>query len=85
MRQRLFHDGFPLDSITALINEEFKIAGELMALSLAQGGPPPCIFAKEVFDYVVVGVESVTAEKWEGRIGEKAKLLIKQVDEYCTV
>ena len=53
MGQQLFRDGFPMHNITAFINDEFRIAGELMAISFAQGGPAPCIFAEEVFDYLV--------------------------------
>ena len=79
MGRRLFHDGFPMHSITALVNNEFRIAGELMALSFAQGGPAPCILAEEVFDYLVCGMESVTAITWADRLSDKAKLLIKQV------
>ena len=80
--QQLFRDGFPMHSITAFINDEFRIAGELMAISFAQGGPAPCIFAQEVFDYLVSGMESVTTTTWADQIGNKARLLINQVDKY---
>lgn len=63
--RRLFQDGFLMHSITALVNNEFRIAGELMVLSFAQGGPAPCILAEEVFDYSVCGIESVTANTWQ--------------------
>lgn len=53
-----------------------------MAQSITQGGPAPCILAEEVFEYIVSGMESVTSTAWAHRIGDKAKLLIKQVVIY---
>ncbi|CAB4034361.1 G2 M phase-specific E3 ubiquitin- ligase isoform X3 [Paramuricea clavata] len=82
VEQRLFRDGFPMHSITALINDEFRIARELMTISFAQGGPAPCIFTEEVFDYLVSGMESVTTTTWADRIRDEARLLINQVDKY---
>lgn len=58
MQQRLLSDGVPIASITALTNDEFKAAGELMVSSIAQGGPPPSILAKGVYEYVIGGTAS---------------------------
>ena len=57
-------NGYPLVNTRALANEEFKIAGELMASSLAQDGPAPCLFATNVFDYVARGICSINSYNW---------------------
>ena len=38
-RSRLFSNRCPVNSVLALANEDFRIAGELMAMSVIQGGP----------------------------------------------
>ncbi|XP_046842675.1 uncharacterized protein LOC124436755 [Xenia sp. Carnegie-2017] len=40
------------------------VAGELISSSLAQGGPAPCFLAKNVFNYVAEGVNSIQANNW---------------------
>ena len=50
-------------STRALANED-AIAGELMASSLAQDGPAPCLFATNVFDYVARGICSINSYNW---------------------
>jgi hypothetical protein len=46
----------------ALAKEEFKIAGELMSMSIVQGGPAPCFFNKCVYLYIANGVDSISAD-----------------------
>ena len=48
--------------MTALLNEEYRYAGELMASSIVQGGPAPCFLSKDTFSYILNGVESVGAD-----------------------
>ena len=48
--------------MTALAEEEFKIAGEVMASSIVQGGPAPCFLSSSVYDYIVNGVGSIQAD-----------------------
>ena len=50
----------------ALANEEFRIAGELMASSVAQGGPAPNFLNASTFAYIIHGVASVTADNSAG-------------------
>ncbi|XP_046848050.1 uncharacterized protein LOC124441628 [Xenia sp. Carnegie-2017] len=57
-------NGYPLFSARALANEDFMVAGELISSSLAQGGPAPCFLAKNVFNYVAEGVNSIQANNW---------------------
>ena len=48
--------------MAALAEEEFKIAGELMASSIVQGGPAPSFLSSSVYAYIVNGVGSVRAD-----------------------
>ena len=41
MSIRLFSDGMPVQSTMLLTDGQFKIAGQLMAMSIVQGGPAP--------------------------------------------
>ena len=47
-----------VNSMTALANNEFTVAGELAA-SVVQSGPAPCFLSKEAFGYIVDGIDSV--------------------------
>jgi len=38
---RLFPDGFPTESVLAVARDHFLTAGEVMAISIVQGGPCP--------------------------------------------
>ena len=51
-RTRLFKDGSPINSLMALANEEFRVAGELMAMSIAQGGPGPYSFSSVIYNII---------------------------------
>ncbi|XP_031565225.1 G2/M phase-specific E3 ubiquitin-protein ligase-like [Actinia tenebrosa] len=67
VKRRLFiqddKDGFvPLESTVALTEGSFKVAGELMAMSLAQGGPAPNFLASWVYDYLSSGLDGVPAQ-----------------------
>ena len=45
--------------MAALVNEEFVVAGEIMASSIAQGGPAPNVMNAFSFSYIANGVQSV--------------------------
>ena len=62
MGRRLFRDGFPVVNMAALANEEFKVAGEIMASSVVQGGPAPSFLSTSSFAYIVHGVSSIKAD-----------------------
>ena len=57
-------NGYPLVNSRALANEEFKVADELMASSLAQEGPAPCLLSEDVFEYVARGICSIHSYNW---------------------
>ena len=51
--QQLFITGVPIISTSAMTENEFLYAGNLMAASILQCGPSPCILKPWVYDYVV--------------------------------
>jgi hypothetical protein len=59
VRQRLFPDGEQICSAQALSNLFFQYAGELMAMTIAHGGPSPSLLKEWVFDYFANGIVSV--------------------------
>ena len=59
IERRLFQNGSPVINMAALVNEEFVVAGEVMASSIAQGGPAPNIMNMSSFSYIAYGVQSV--------------------------
>lgn len=70
----------PVNSMTALANNEFTVAGELMAASVVQGGPAPCFLSKEAFGYIVDGIDSISTEDWIPKVrNEKYKVAIEEV------
>jgi hypothetical protein len=51
-RSRLFSEGIPINSVMALANEDFRVAGELMAMSIVQGGPGPYLFSSVIYNII---------------------------------
>lgn len=51
-RSRLFPDGCPTKSVLALASEDFRIAGEIMAMSVVQGGPGPNLFSPVIYNII---------------------------------
>ena len=49
----LFPNGSPIDSTFHVQNGNFRTSGEIVANSLAQGGPPPCILDEKAFQTLV--------------------------------
>ena len=50
---KLFPNASPVHSTNDIQNGNFQACGEIV-LSLAQGGPPPCILAKCVYDTLIL-------------------------------
>ena len=75
--------GYPLVNNRALANEEFKVAGELMASSLAREGPAPFLLSENVFDYVARGICSVHLYNWAEHVED---LPIKnEIEKVCSM
>ena len=51
-KKRLFQNGCPTTSVMSLAKEELKVAGEVMAMSIIQGGPAPNFLDPEVYRIV---------------------------------
>ena len=49
----MFPDGAPINSIYYVQNKRFKACGEIVAASLAQGGPPPLFLAESVYELML--------------------------------
>ena len=71
IQRELFENGMPLPDMTALCNNKFKTAGELMSASIVQGGPAPCFLSEEAYAYIVEGICSVTTEGWISQVKNK--------------
>lgn len=52
IERMLFCEGKPVPSIVALNNGDFELAGELMVMSILQGGPAPSFLHPSVFAYL---------------------------------
>lgn len=74
--------GFPIVNMHALGNEEFKVAGEIIASSIVQDGPAPCLLSSNVYDYIVRGICSVQTYNWLGQLqNDKIKMAIEKVSD----
>ena len=51
-KTRLFEEGLPLTSTMSLIKEDFKLAGEIMAMSILQDGQAPNFLSPTVYQYL---------------------------------
>ena len=67
MAESMFPDGAPMDSSFLVQNGSFRTCGEIVAVSLAQGGPLPCFLnmcayeaAFKEFDMMNIGEENLT-------------------------
>ncbi len=52
INSRFLISGKPVASTVALMDGKFRLAGEIIAMSLLQGGPAPCFFPQEVVKYL---------------------------------
>ena len=70
MAQSMFPDGAPVESSFLVQNGSFRTCGEIVAVSLAQGGPPPCFLeqctyesAFKEIDMMNIGEENLTTKE----------------------
>ena len=52
VERRLFPDGIPVKSTMALTMHDFKQAGEVISMSILQGGHAPNFLQQHIFDYL---------------------------------
>ncbi|XP_028417782.1 G2/M phase-specific E3 ubiquitin-protein ligase-like [Dendronephthya gigantea] len=82
IERELFENGMPSPDMTALGSNKFKLAGELMAGSIVQGGPAPCFLSEEAYAYLVEGISNITTDGWVPQI--KDKKLIDAISQVTT-
>ena len=57
VRDRLFdQNGLPVASTLAMTQDRFKYAGELMGISIIQGGPAPNFLSPVIYDVIAKGL-----------------------------
>ena len=62
----MFPGGTPVDSTHNVQNSNFRVCGEIVTVSLAQGGPPPCFLEACVYDALAspdVDIQCINPEK----------------------
>ena len=52
VERRLFPNGKPTESTMSLTKKDFKLAGEIMAMSILQGGQAPNLITSQIFNYL---------------------------------
>ena len=84
MRRKLFLNGVPCANMSALAKEEFKVAGELMSMTIVLGGPAPCFLKKHIYRYIAKGIDNVTADIADDVVEDlHLKDVIEKVYDIC--
>lgn len=73
--------GSPTDSTYYVQNGTFRTCGEIVAVSLAQGGPPPCFLEQCVYESMSKSVDMINIQ--EADVTTKEQQLLKDVSENC--
>ena len=75
----MFPDGAPINSIYNVQNKRFKTCGEIVAASLAQGGPPPSFLAESVYKLMLTPEVNLDQLDAETHFTPKDKELFEQI------
>ncbi|XP_033473333.2 G2/M phase-specific E3 ubiquitin-protein ligase-like isoform X2 [Epinephelus lanceolatus] len=70
----------PKDSLTDVDNENFRTVGEIMAVSLAQGGPPPAFLREWCYNFLCTGEVDLNSLSQEDVTDLESCLLISRVE-----
>ena len=68
IERKLFWGGKPINSTISLINEDYRLAGEVMVMSILQGGPAPTFLDPCVYKYLTkqsLTTEGITVTKYK--------------------
>ena len=68
----------PCDSSLAMTDGQFRIAGEMMATSIVQGGPAPDFLSDWVYNYFSSGIEGVIVDETKSE-NQRIRNLIERV------
>ena len=63
MGREMSPDGSPTDSIYYVQNGTFRTCGEIVAVSLAQGGPSPCFLEQCVYESMSKSIDMISIEE----------------------
>ena len=63
MGREMFPDGSPTDSTYYVQNSTFRTCGEIVVVSLAQGGPPPCFLEQCVYESMSKSIDMISIEE----------------------
>ena len=81
MGRGMFPDGSPTDSTYHVQNGNYRTCGEIVAVSLAQGGPPPCFLEQYAYETMLNSVDMVNIQ--EADLTTKEQKLLNDVREDC--
>lgn len=77
---KLFPNGSPVHSTNDIHNGKFQACGEIVATSLAQGGPPPCFLAEFFYDTLILeGDIDFTSVSPEQHLTSSERGLLQQI------
>ena len=79
--REMFPDGSPADSTYHVQNGNFRTCGEIVAVSLAQGGPPPCFLEQCAYDSMLNSVDMVNIQ--EADLTTKEQTHLNDIKEDC--
>lgn len=78
MRSTIFVNGAPRDSMLDIQNGNIFTCGQIAAVSLLQGGPPPCLFQSNIFDIMLapeINLRNLDVQKHF--VGNESKLFLE--------
>jgi len=81
MGKVMFPDGAPMDSMYNVHNKNFQVCGQIVAVSLAQGGPPPTVMDDSVYQLLVNPDIDMNSLDVDTHFTAKDKTLLKSVLE----
>lgn len=74
-----FSDGSPRHSTNDIHSGNFKACGELVSVSLAQGGPPPCFLDEKVYQTLVTDEVDFTSPNLVEQLTIKENELLDEI------
>ena len=81
MGREMFPDESPTDSTYHVQNGNYRTCGQIVAVSLAQGGPPPCFLEQCAYESMLNSVDMVNIQ--EADLTTKEQKLLNDVREDC--
>ena len=81
MGRIFFPDGAPVDSMYNVHNKRFQVCGQIVAVFLAQGGPPPNFMDASVYQLLVNPDINLNSLDSNNHLTPKDKTLLKCVSE----